>query len=113
MSEQENGKSIRGYGSGDVDAVISVEEVTRRAAEMAETISIADLENLVDGESYVAINDLNAGYGKMEILHDFNLRVGQKQSLCLIGPNGRGEVNYSAFHIRIYQYFFRTDQHWY
>ncbi len=91
MSEQENGKSIRGYGSGDVDAVISVEEVTRRAAEMAETISIADLENLVDGESYVAINDLNAGYGKMEILHDFNLRVGQKQSLCLIGPNGAGK----------------------
>lgn len=27
----------------------------------------------------------------MEILHDFNLRVGRRQSLCLIGPNGAGK----------------------
>jgi branched-chain amino acid transport system ATP-binding protein len=27
----------------------------------------------------------------MEILHDFNLRVGRKQALCLIGPNGAGK----------------------
>jgi branched-chain amino acid transport system ATP-binding protein len=27
----------------------------------------------------------------MEILHDFNLRVGRGQSLCLIGPNGAGK----------------------
>jgi branched-chain amino acid transport system ATP-binding protein len=27
----------------------------------------------------------------MEILHDFNLRVGAGQSLCLIGPNGAGK----------------------
>ncbi|MGB0518363.1 MAG: ABC transporter ATP-binding protein, partial [Candidatus Puniceispirillaceae bacterium] len=32
-----------------------------------------------------------AGYGKMEILHDFSLRIGQGQSLCLIGPNGAGK----------------------
>ena len=35
--------------------------------------------------------DLRAGYGKMEILHDFNLQVGKGQSLCLIGPNGAGK----------------------
>ncbi|TDJ61919.1 MAG: ABC transporter ATP-binding protein [Proteobacteria bacterium] len=27
----------------------------------------------------------------MEILHDFNLQVAKKQSLCLIGPNGAGK----------------------
>ena len=27
----------------------------------------------------------------MQILHDFNLRVGKGQSLCLIGPNGAGK----------------------
>ena len=84
-------KNVTGYGSGGVDAVISVEEVTRRAAEMAEDISIDDLDKLAEGESYVSIDNLNAGYGKMEILHNFSLRVGKKQSLCLIGPNGAGK----------------------
>ena len=37
------------------------------------------------------IEDLNAGYGKMEILHEFNLQVGKGQSLCMIGPNGAGK----------------------
>jgi branched-chain amino acid transport system ATP-binding protein len=35
--------------------------------------------------------NLVAGYGQMEILHDFDLRVGKGQSLCLIGPNGAGK----------------------
>ena len=84
-------ESIKGYGSGGVDAVISVDEVTRQAAKIAEDISLEQLDQLVDGEAFVTINHLNAGYGKMEILHDFNLRVGRKQSLCLIGPNGAGK----------------------
>lgn len=83
--------SIRGYGGGGVDAVISVDEVTRRVAEMAESVSLSDLEQLCEGDPYVAIDGLNAGYGKMQILHNFNLRVGRKQSLCLIGPNGAGK----------------------
>jgi branched-chain amino acid transport system ATP-binding protein len=35
----------------------------------------------------------------MEILHDFDLRVGSGQSLCLIGPNGAGKstVLHSVF----------------
>ncbi len=37
------------------------------------------------------IDGLRAGYGKMEILHDFNLQVARRQSLCLIGPNGAGK----------------------
>jgi branched-chain amino acid transport system ATP-binding protein len=84
-------KEIRGYGSGDVDAVISVEEVERQAAAIAEEISIDQLDQLANNASFVSIDNLSAGYGKMQILHDFSLRVGHKQSLCLIGPNGAGK----------------------
>ncbi|MCP4390234.1 MAG: ABC transporter ATP-binding protein, partial [Gammaproteobacteria bacterium] len=40
---------------------------------------------------HVSINNLVAGYGQMEILHNLDLRVGKAQSLCLIGPNGAGK----------------------
>ena len=90
MNTQDTDK-VKGYGGGGVEAVISVDEVTRQAAQIAEDISIEDLDQLVDGEPFVKIDHLNAGYGKMEILHDFSLRVGHKQSLCLIGPNGAGK----------------------
>ena len=33
----------------------------------------------------------NAGYVKMEILHNFDLTVRQGQSFCVIGPNGAGK----------------------
>lgn len=88
MSEKE---TVRGYGSGGVDAVISVDEVTRQAAAIAEEISLDKLNALAGNEPYVTIEDLYAGYGKMEILHGINLRVGREQSLCLIGPNGAGK----------------------
>ncbi len=82
---------VSGYGSGAVEAVISVEEVERQAAAIAQDISVEQLEQLAGNEPYVSIEDLQAGYGKMEILHGLNLRVGRKQSLCLIGPNGAGK----------------------
>ena len=84
-------KGVRGYGAGEVDAVISVDEVERQAAAIAEEISIEQLDALVGGDPFVSIENLRAGYGQMEILHDINLRVGRKQSLCLIGPNGAGK----------------------
>ena len=40
---------------------------------------------------HLTIKNLNAGYGKMEILHDLDLFVSKAQSLCLIGPNGAGK----------------------
>ncbi len=84
-------ENISGYGSGGVDAVISVEEVARQAAEIAENIDISQLDALANNDAFVSINNLDAGYGKMQILHNFNLRVAKKQSLCLIGPNGAGK----------------------
>lgn len=87
----EREKRASGYHMGDVKTVISVDEVTRQVAEIAEQVSVERLDSLVEGEPYLSINDLRAGYGQMEILHGINLRVGEKQSLCLIGPNGAGK----------------------
>ena len=81
-----------GYGSGDVSTVISVDEVVRQVQAIAgERPGVEALSALVEGDTYLSIDTLRAGYGKMQILHDFNLRVGKGQSLCLIGPNGAGK----------------------
>ncbi len=80
-----------GHHGGDHGAVISVEEVTRQAKELAVGASEAQVAELARNDPYVKIEQLNAGYGKMEILHDFNLQVSRRQSLCLIGPNGAGK----------------------
>lgn len=85
------GKNVRGYAAGGVDTVISVEEVSRQIKAIAQEVSIQQLDDLVEGEPFLQIDDLRAGYGKMQILHNLNLRVGRKQSLCLIGPNGAGK----------------------
>ncbi|MFQ5618200.1 MAG: ABC transporter ATP-binding protein [Rhodospirillales bacterium] len=81
----------RGHIGGKHDAVISVEEVTRQAQRMAEGTTVEQVAKLARNAPYVKIENLRAGYGKMEILHDFNLQVSKKQSLCLIGPNGAGK----------------------
>jgi branched-chain amino acid transport system ATP-binding protein len=81
-----------GHGLGPVDTVISVDEVERQAAELAaEGPSRKRLGELVGKEPLLTIEGLRAGYGKMVVLHDFNLLVGAGQSLCLIGPNGAGK----------------------
>lgn len=82
---------VSGYGAGSVDAVMSVDEVTRQAAAIAEEISVDQLQELANNKPFVSIENLRAGYGQMEILHEINLRVGRGQSLCLIGPNGAGK----------------------
>ena len=50
-----------------------------------------DLKKLSSSDVHLTIKQLSAGYGKMEILHNFDLFVSKAQSLCLIGPNGAGK----------------------
>ena len=50
-----------------------------------------DLKKLSPDNVHLKIEGLKAGYGKMEILHNFDLMVSKAQSLCLIGPNGAGK----------------------
>ena len=92
MAEEQTGQGVSGHGAGSVDTVLSVDQVaTEAAALMGEGPPPEKLDALVEGTPLLDITDLRAGYGKMEILHDFNLRVGAGQSLCLIGPNGAGK----------------------
>jgi branched-chain amino acid transport system ATP-binding protein len=85
-------RKASGYHSGGVDVVMSVEAVAREAAKIAaEGPKPEELAAMVEGEPFLSIEKLCAGYGKMEILHDFDLRVGKGQSLCMIGPNGAGK----------------------
>ena len=85
-------KSVSGYGGGSVKVVMSVDQVAKEAASIAANApKISELDALADDVAFLSINNLRAGYGKMEILHDFSLRVGHGQSLCLIGPNGAGK----------------------
>ena len=50
-----------------------------------------DLKKLSPNNVHLTIENLFAGYGKMEILHNLDLFVSRAQSLCLIGPNGAGK----------------------
>jgi branched-chain amino acid transport system ATP-binding protein len=77
---------------GDVTAIMSVDAVQREAERIAEQAPpLEALDALVAGDTFLTVDHLRAGYGPMEILHDFSLRVGKGQSLCLIGPNGAGK----------------------
>jgi len=91
--KQEDTKNTSiGYGLGPVDTVISVDEVERQAAKLAaEGPNREYLAKLVGKEPLLTIEGLRAGYGKMVVLHEFNLQIGAGQSLCLIGPNGAGK----------------------
>jgi len=90
-TEQTQKDKATGYHDIDTESVISVEEVTRQAKAMAVNVPLEQIADLAKNEPYVKIENLNAGYGQMEILHNFNLQVARKQSLCLIGPNGAGK----------------------
>ena len=92
-------KKVSGYGQGGVDVVMSVDQVAKEAAAIsAAAPKSKELEKLSKNEPLLSIKNLKAGYGKMEILHDFNLFISKGQSLCLIGPNGAGK-SLSLIHI--------------
>ena len=86
-----NSESSFGYHEGTGESVISVEDGNRQAQELSETVSLEKIAGLIKGEPFLKIEGLCAGYGKMEILHNFYLQVGKGQSLCMIGPNGAGK----------------------
>ena len=91
-SAAKGGKKVTGYGGGSVDVVMSVDQVAKEAASIAANAPThKELLKLASNKPLLTIDNLRAGYGKMEILHEFSLEVGKGQSLCLIGPNGAGK----------------------
>ncbi len=88
----ESQSRISGHGQGRIDTVISVDEVARQASKLAEDkIPLNLIADLAANKPILKIDKLVAGYGRMEILHQFDLQVASGQSLCLIGPNGAGK----------------------
>lgn len=74
------------------DDILSVDDVAEQASHLAhQGPSRGELAALAGNAPLLTIEDLYAGYGKMEILHGVDLQVGAGQSLCLIGPNGAGK----------------------
>jgi branched-chain amino acid transport system ATP-binding protein len=49
------------------------------------------IAQLAGGAALLSVDDLRAGYGKMEILHGVNLQLAPGRALCMIGPNGAGK----------------------
>jgi ABC-type branched-subunit amino acid transport system ATPase component len=37
------------------------------------------------------VRDVTAGYGSLDVVHDFSMRLDDGQIVCLIGPNGSGK----------------------
>lgn len=54
-------------------------------------VPVAELDRLAGSAPLLAIDHLHAGYGRMQVLRDFSLRVARGGSLCLVGPNGAGK----------------------
>jgi branched-chain amino acid transport system ATP-binding protein len=70
---------------------ISVDEAAREAESLRRDVSVANLAALARPQPFLSVEGLRAGYGAMEVVHDFSLHVARGQSLCLIGPNGAGK----------------------
>jgi branched-chain amino acid transport system ATP-binding protein len=85
------GEAGAGGYLGGVAPAMPVEDVARQALAIAREVGADELDALAGGKPHLRIDGLHAGYGQMEILHDFSLRVGRQQSLCMIGPNGAGK----------------------
>lgn len=87
-----NRGSVGGCGPDGSDVVMSAAAVEQEAEQLSQkTPDLASLETLVKGVQLLALDELHAGYGNMEIVHGLNLRVGKGQALCFIGPNGAGK----------------------
>jgi branched-chain amino acid transport system ATP-binding protein len=54
-------------------------------------VSTAALDRLAGGSPLLAVDDVHAGYGRMEVLRGVSLRIARGRSLCLVGPNGAGK----------------------
>ena len=47
---------------------------------------------LIWGETMLELRNVNAGYGRVQVLHDLSLSVKDGEILCLLGRNGAGKT---------------------
>jgi len=53
--------------------------------------TMEQIESLAGPDPALGVEGLVAGYGRREVLHGVDLRLGKGQSICVIGPNGAGK----------------------
>ena len=41
--------------------------------------------------SLLEVENLHAGYGRVQVLHGIDLEVGEGEAVAILGPNGRAE----------------------
>ena len=93
-----DGLSIRSSRDGDRARL-----PTRNGGSIDRMAHCADvrerLDALVGEEPLLRVDGLIAGYGRVEILHGVDLRLGEGQALCLIGPSraGKSTILHSIF----------------
>ena len=76
----------------DESITLSADDVVKQVKEsFPNRPGLEFLNDLASPMPFISISGLNSGYGKIDVLHDVNLAVGEGQSLCLIGPNGAGK----------------------
>ena len=47
--------------------------------------------NIGQTDAVLSLNNLRAGYGQTEILHDLSIYVNPNEIVAIIGPNGAGK----------------------
>lgn len=82
---------VSGYGGGGLAPEISADKVAEQARALSSNAPGFDQLQALAGSDFLSARNLRAGYGKIEILHGFNLCLARGQSLCLVGPNGAGK----------------------
>jgi len=63
----------------------------RERTEHAETTGGAKTDAAVDSEALLKVEDLDAGYGDLQILSDVDLHVADGEYVTIVGPNGAGK----------------------
>ena len=53
--------------------------------------SSADWEPSVDGDTILQVENVDSGYGDVQVLDDLSLALQEGEICCLIGPNGAGK----------------------
>ena len=69
-----------------------------------------ELKKLSPDNNHVTIKNLSAGYGKMEILHDFDLCVSKAQSSMFNWSKWCWKIYNPSLYLWIYKYLFRTNR---
>ena len=86
-----NARRVSGYHDGDVDVVLSVDEVARKAEALRTEIPEDRLLALAGGAPFLSVAGCAPATATWRSCTTSRCTSARGQSLCLIGPNGAGK----------------------